>query len=119
MIHKTVTVKGRRFVLVPEDEYNGLAENDLPRFPEPNAQGHYPGEKTMAVSMVIGNTLEIHSSPLVGAQTMSGLLANEFGNATGLHRSGLLEVALILLLMSLIFNIIARSLIVGNKGAKV
>ena len=44
--------------------------------------------ETMAVTMVIGNTLEIHSSPLVGAQTMSGLLANEFGNATGLHRSG-------------------------------
>ena len=75
--------------------------------------------ETMAVTMVIGNSLEIHSSPLLGAQTMSGLLANEFGNASGLHRAALLEVALILLVMSLVFNVIARSLIVGNKGAKV
>lgn len=54
MSYKTVTVKGRRFVLVPEEEYNGLAEKELPRFPEPNAKGHYPARETMAVSMARG-----------------------------------------------------------------
>ena len=75
--------------------------------------------ETMAVAMVIGNKLEIHASPLMAGQTMSGLLATKYGGAIGLERSILLEVALLLLVMSLVFNMIARTLIVGNKGTKV
>jgi phosphate transport system permease protein len=49
---------------------------------------------------------------------MSSLLANEFAEAsTAMHRSALCEVALILLLMSLIFNMVARWLVVG-KGSR-
>jgi len=71
--------------------------------------------ETMAVAMVIGNINEIHPSVLAPAQTMSSLLANEFAEAsTELHRAALLEVALILLVMSLIFNIVARWLVVGR-----
>ena len=55
------------------------------------------------------------SSP---AQTMSSLLANEFAEAsTDLHRAALTEVALILLVMSLLFNVVARYLVVG-KGSR-
>jgi phosphate transport system permease protein len=73
--------------------------------------------ETMAVTMVIGNVNQIKASPLAPAQTMSSLLANEFAEAeAGLHRSALLQVALILLVMSLIFNVIARSLVVGKKA---
>ena len=74
--------------------------------------------ETMAVAMVIGNNAQIVASPLAPAQTMSSLLANEFADASpgSVQVSALLEVALILLLMSLVFNIIARKLVVGKRG---
>jgi phosphate transport system permease protein len=73
--------------------------------------------ETMAVTMVIGNNTTIAASPFAPAQTMSSLLANEFAEASSeLHRSALLEVALILLVMSLAFNILARWLVVGASA---
>lgn len=73
--------------------------------------------ETMAITMVIGNNNQIRPSPLAPAQTMSSLLANEFAEATGaMHRAALLEVALILLVMSLLFNVVARYLVVGSSG---
>lgn len=72
--------------------------------------------ETMAVTMVIGNVNQVAASPLAPAQTMSSLLANEFAEAdAGLHRSALLQVALILLVMSLVFNVVARALVVGKN----
>jgi phosphate transport system permease protein len=74
--------------------------------------------ETMAVTMVIGNNSQIRASIFAPAQTMSSLLANEFAEAsTDLHRAALTEVALILLVMSLLFNIVARYLVVG-KGSR-
>ena len=70
--------------------------------------------ETMAVAMVIGNSNRINLSPLAPAQTMSSLLVNEFPTAGDLHRSALMEIALILLVMSLLFNITARYLVVGK-----
>jgi len=73
--------------------------------------------ETMAVTMVIGNNNQIKASPFAPAQTMSSLLANEFAEAsTEIHRSALIEVALILLLMSLAFNVVARYLVVGKES---
>lgn len=74
--------------------------------------------ETMAVTMVIGNNNQIRASLFAPAQTMSSLLANEFAEAsTDLHRAALSEVALILLVMSLLFNVVARYLVVG-KGSR-
>lgn len=71
--------------------------------------------ETMAITMVIGNSNQIHASIFSPAQTMSSLLANEFAEAsTELHHAALSEVALILLVMSLLFNIVARKLVVGS-----
>jgi phosphate transport system permease protein len=73
--------------------------------------------ETMAITMVIGNNNRISTSIFAPAQTMSSLLANEFAEAsTALHRSALAEVALILLLMSLLFNVTARWLVVGGSA---
>jgi phosphate transport system permease protein len=73
--------------------------------------------ETMAVTMVIGNNNQIKASVFAPAQTMSSLLANEFAEATTqMHRSALIEVALVLLLMSLVFNISARWLVTGGAG---
>ena len=74
--------------------------------------------ETMAITMVIGNNNQIKASPFAPAQSMASLLANEFAEASGgMQRSALIEVALILLLMSLTFNVVARKLVVG-KGAR-
>jgi len=71
--------------------------------------------ETMAITMVIGNNNQIQPSWFAPAQTMSSLLANEFAEASStLHRAALTEVALILLVMSLLFNIVARWLVVGR-----
>jgi phosphate transport system permease protein len=76
--------------------------------------------ETMAVAMVIGNNPQIVPSPFAPAQTMSSLLANGYAEASaGVHVAALSEVALILLLMSLGFNMVARWLIVGKGGSRV
>jgi len=73
--------------------------------------------ETMAVTMVIGNNNRISPSPFAPAQTMASLLANEFAEAsTTIHRSALLQVALILLVMSLLMNIVARWLVGGGAN---
>jgi phosphate transport system permease protein len=73
--------------------------------------------ETMAITMVIGNNNRINLSIFAPAQTMASLLANEFAEAsTELHRAALSEVALILLLMSLLFNMTARWLVVGRNA---
>lgn len=73
--------------------------------------------ETMAVTMVIGNNNRISPSPFAPGQTMASLLANEFAEAsTTLHRSALLQVALILLVMSLTINIVARYFVVGGSA---
>ncbi len=73
--------------------------------------------ETMAITMVIGNNNRISGSVFAPAQTMSSLLANEFAEASnGLHRGALTEVALILLVMSLLFNVTARWLVVGGSA---
>ncbi len=73
--------------------------------------------ETMAITMVIGNANRISASLFAPAQTMSSLLANEFAEAvTDVHRGALTEVAVILLIMSLLFNVVARVLVVGKGG---
>lgn len=74
--------------------------------------------ETMAVTMVVGNANRFSLSPLEPAQTMSSLLANELAEASGeLHRAALLEVALLLLAISLVTNIIARRLVLKKLRA--
>jgi len=62
--------------------------------------------------MVIGNRPEISASLFSPAYTMPSLLANEFAEATDtLHLSALVEVALVLVVITIIINAIARVLI--------
>ncbi len=68
--------------------------------------------ETMAVTMVIGNSIEGTLSLLRPGYTMASIIANEFAEAvTPLHTQSLLEVALILFFMTLILNMIARVLV--------
>ena len=68
--------------------------------------------ETMAVTMVIGNTPQISLSLLDPAYTMPSVIANEFAETTSkLHASALMEIGLILLVVTLIINTLARLLI--------
>jgi phosphate transport system permease protein len=82
--------------------------------------GRAVGE-TMAVTMVIGNTPQISLSLLAPAYTMPSVIANEFAETTSkLHAAALMEIGLILLVVTLIINALARLLLWsvtrGEKG---
>lgn len=51
MTQNIMTIKGRRFVLVPEEMYSQLTEASLPAFPPADANGNYPADETMLVSI--------------------------------------------------------------------
>ena len=72
--------------------------------------GRAVGE-TMAVTMVIGNIPKITANLFSGGYTLSSLIANEFGEATGIYRSAIIEIALILFFVALIINVFARFLL--------
>lgn len=68
--------------------------------------------ETMAVTMVIGNRPEIAASLFAPGYTMASVLANEFTEATSdLYVSALVEVGLLLLLVTVIVNGLARLLV--------
>ncbi len=82
--------------------------------------GRAVGE-TIAVTMVIGNANEIPRgfSLLAPAQTLSSLIATNIREAFGLQASALIELALVLLLVTLLINIFARIMawrVFGDRG---
>src|SRR5205809_3667106 len=68
--------------------------------------------ETMAVTMLIGNRHDISISLLQPAYTMAAAIANEFSEATtGMYQSALVEVGLILFVLTVAVNAVARILI--------
>jgi phosphate transport system permease protein len=67
---------------------------------------------TMAVTMIIGNSIEGSLSLLRPGYTMSSIIANEFAEAVSrLHSQALIEIGLILFFITLVLNIAARYLV--------
>lgn len=68
--------------------------------------------ETMAVTMVIGNRSEVPTSFWDLANTMASVIANEFTEASkDLHLSALVEIGLLLFLITLLVNTLARIII--------
>jgi phosphate transport system permease protein len=68
--------------------------------------------ETMAVTMVIGNSPEIHRSMLANGSSMASVIANEFAEASSdLHTSALMELGLALFVVTIIVNALARVLV--------
>jgi phosphate transport system permease protein len=72
--------------------------------------GRAVGE-TMAVTMVIGNIPTITANLFSAGYTLSSLIANEFGESSGLYESAIIEIGLILFLVTLLINVFARLLL--------
>jgi phosphate transport system permease protein len=69
--------------------------------------GRAMGE-TMAVTMIIGNALNFNLSLLAPGNTISSMLANQFGEADGIQVSALMYAALILMVLTFAVNILAQ-----------
>ncbi len=68
--------------------------------------------ETMAVTMVIGNRVGISASLFSGGSTLASIIINELVEAFDpLHIAALVELALVLLLITLATNVIARLLL--------
>ncbi len=68
--------------------------------------------ETIAVTMVIGNNLDMSASILHPGYTMASIIANEFSEATSdLYRQSLIEIGLVLFAITLLLNLIARLLV--------
>ncbi|MGQ9479689.1 MAG: phosphate ABC transporter permease subunit PstC [Thermoproteota archaeon] len=73
--------------------------------------GRAVGE-TMAVTMVIGNKFHFLPSSIFDAwYTMPAIIANEFLEAEDLHLSALIEIGLVLFIITLVINMLARVLV--------
>src|ERR671931_2044918 len=73
--------------------------------------------ETMAVTMVIGTRPEISASLFAPGYTMASVLANEFTEATSdLYLSALVEIGLLLLVVTVIVNALARLLVWSVGG---
>lgn len=76
--------------------------------------------ETMAVTMLIGNTPNITMNLFSPGYTLASLIANQLGEAQGLFRSAIIEIALILFFIALIINAFARLLLWRTtRGTKV
>ncbi len=77
--------------------------------------------ETMAVTMLIGNVRQLNASIFAPAYSIASVIANEFAEVTeGPHMAALVEMALILLFITLLLNLLARLLVqrTGNRAAR-
>jgi len=74
------------------------------------ALGRALGE-TMAAAMLIGNSNRMSPSLFAPASTISAMIANQFGEASGLQKSSLFYLALILMVLTLVVNVLAEMIV--------
>ena len=74
------------------------------------ALGRAMGE-TMAVTMIIGNSNNFSFSLLAPGNTISSMLANQFGEADGSQVSSLMYAAFVLIILTLAVNIFAQLMV--------
>ena len=72
--------------------------------------------ETIAVVLVIGNAPVIGSHLFSQGYTLAAVIANEFPEATGIHTSALFAAGLVLFVLTLIVNMIARWFV--NRGQR-
>ena len=76
--------------------------------------GRAMGE-TIAAALVIGSSAQITSHLFAPGDSMPAVIANQFGEAAGVFRAGLIGLGVLLFAFTIIVNIIARA-IVGRSA---
>jgi phosphate ABC transporter permease protein PstC len=67
--------------------------------------------ETIAVTILIGNAPQLSSHLFGQGYSLAAVIANEFGEAQGLHRSALFAAGLVLFVLTLLVNGVARGLV--------
>jgi phosphate ABC transporter permease protein PstC len=64
--------------------------------------------ETIAVTILIGDAPQLGHHVFGQGYSLAAVIANEFGEATGIHRSALFAAGLVLFVLTLLVNILAR-----------
>jgi phosphate ABC transporter permease protein PstC len=67
--------------------------------------------ETIAVTILIGDAPQLGSHLFGQGYSLAAVIANEFGEAQGLHRSALFAAGLVLFILTLLVNGVARALV--------
>jgi phosphate transport system permease protein len=67
--------------------------------------------ETIAVALVIGSSPEITSHLFAPGYNMPSVIANQFGEATGVFRAGLMGLGVLLFVFTIIINVSARGIV--------
>jgi phosphate transport system permease protein len=82
--------------------------------------GRAMGE-TIAAALVIGSSATVTSHLFFPGYSMPAVIANQFGEASGVMRSALIGLGVLLFFLTIIVNLAARSIVEWNdrrmKGA--
>ncbi len=71
--------------------------------------GRAMGE-TIAAALVIGSSPQLTARLFGSGDAMAAVIANQFGEAGGLHRSALIGLGVVLFAMTIVVNVVARSI---------
>ena len=75
--------------------------------------------ETIAVTILIGDAPQLGSHLFGQGYSLAAVIANEFGEAQGLHRSALFAAGLVLFVLTLLVNILARWFVRrGTRGTR-
>jgi ABC-type phosphate transport system permease subunit len=76
--------------------------------------------ETIAITLVIGNAPQIGDTIFSQGYTLAAVIANEFGEAANneLHRAALIAAGLVLFVLTLVVNMIARAIVARSGRPK-
>jgi phosphate ABC transporter permease protein PstC len=76
--------------------------------------------ETIAVTILVGNSPTMPKHLFEQGYSLAAVIANEFGEAQGLHRSALFAAGLVLFVLTLIVNALARLIVMrSSRGTRV
>jgi phosphate transport system permease protein len=79
--------------------------------------GRAMGE-TIAVALVIGSSPAITSHLFAPGYNMPAVIANQFGESSGVFRAGLMGLGVLLFVFTIIINVVARGIVERNARRK-
>jgi len=71
--------------------------------------------ETIAVALVVGSSATLTANLLGPGDTMAAVIANEFGEASGTHRAALIGLGLVLFIITVAVNALARVIVARSE----